>query len=236
MRNRSHDILRCAAFFAIASTLTISAAVRPAFALQPNDVASAEQRQVPRLTATQAKAFRNWMTLIIHQQLRQGPTPRWTQNDCAGLVRFAVAESLRAHDNAWVRANGFLAQRRPAEVQLTEAQSGLRHAWYCSDGTVDVWASAYDLVANNSRFVSKDLMQAQPGDLLFYDQGQDQHLMVWMGQYIAYHTGTRTATDNGLRAYTIEQIMTKKDNRWQPVASNPNFLGVYRLTFLTPSY
>ena len=221
----------------VSLSLCLAAITQPSWALQPADVThSAAQRNISRLTPAQAQAFRSWMTLIVHQQLRQGPTPRWQQNDCAGLVRFAVAESLREHDTNWLRANGFLGRKIPADVVLDANQRGLRHAWYRSDGSQDAWASAYDLVANNSRFISKDVMQAQPGDLLFYDQGQDQHLMVWMGSYIAYHTGTRTATDNGLRAYTVAQVMSKKDNRWQPVASNPNFLGVYRLTFLTPNY
>ena len=228
--------LRTLRVLCIALALLTGSAGQNSWALQPSDVSgSLAQQNTPRLNPTQIQAFRNWMTLIVHQQLRQGPTPRWQQNDCAGLVRFAVAESLREHDTSWLRANGFMGRKLPADITLSEQQRGLRHAWYRSDGTQDAWASAFDVVANNSRFVSKDVMQAQPGDLLFYDQGQDQHLMVWMGTYIAYHTGARTKTDNGLRAYTIAQIMNKKDNRWQPVASNPNFLGVYRLTFLTPN-
>ncbi|TDR31813.1 DUF1175 family protein [Hydromonas duriensis] len=231
------DIHSFSGFVGVVLSLCLAAIPQPLSALQPTDVShSAVQQSIPRLTPAQAQTFRNWMTLIIHQQLRQGPTPRWQQNDCAGLVRFAVAESLREHDSNWLRANGFLGQKTPGDIVLDANQRGLRHAWYRSDGRQDAWVSAYDLVANNSRFISKDVMQAQPGDLLFYDQGQNQHLMVWMGSYIAYHTGTRTASDNGLRAYTVAQIMDKKDNRWQPVASNPNFLGVYRLTFLTPNY
>ena len=27
---------------------------------------------------------------------------------------------------------------------------------------------------------------------MFYDQGDDQHLMIWMGRSIAYHTGSST--------------------------------------------
>lgn len=217
-------------------TLTLCMVAQPSWALQANDANSvAKQGNIPRLTPVQGQVFQNWMALIIRQQLLQGPTPRWQQNDCAGLVRFAVAESLREHDINWVRANGFMGQKLPADVTLTVSQRSLRHAWYRSDGSQDAWASAYDLISNNSRFISKDIMQAQLGDLLFYDQGQDQHLMVWMNTYIAYHTGTRTKTDNGLRAYTASQLMSKKDNRWLPIASNPNFLGVYRLTFLMPN-
>ncbi len=75
--------------------------------------------------------------------------------------------------------------------------------------------------------------QAGAGDLFFYDQGDDQHLMVWMGRYVAYHTGTETATDDGLRAVTLEQLMRGKDSRWRREPGNPNFIGIFRLAFLS---
>ena len=65
------------------------------------------------------------------------------------------------------------------------------------------------------------------------DQGDDQHLMIWMGRNIVYHTGTTTPTDNGMRSVSLQQLMTWKDTRWIPDASNPNFIGVYRLHFLS---
>ena len=92
---------------------------------------------------------------------------------------------------------------------------------------------ALELVQENTRFISNQLMQAAPGDLLFYDFGDEQHLMVWMGRYIAYHTGTTTPTDNGMRSASLQQLMTWKDTRWIPDAANPNFIGVYRLNFLS---
>jgi hypothetical protein len=54
-----------------------------------------------------------------------------------------------------------------------------------------------------------------------------------MGRYIAYHTGTTTPTDNGMRSASLQQLMTWKDTRWIPDAANPNFIGVYRLNFLS---
>jgi uncharacterized protein YfaT (DUF1175 family) len=93
--------------------------------------------------------------------------------------------------------------------------------------------SALGLIQQNSRFVAKDVNQALPGDLLFFDQGDDQHLMIWMDRYIAYHTGTVTRTDNGLRAVPVSELMQWKDSRWQPQSGNPNFIGVFRLAFLT---
>ncbi|MBW0451217.1 DUF1175 family protein [bacterium M00.F.Ca.ET.228.01.1.1] len=190
------------------------------------------------LNPQQSAAFRAWFARIVDQQIRRGPTPRWTQRDCAGLVRFAVGETLRPHDSKWLRANGMTGladtSSLPPELQLSAAQRTLANRWTQLDGSTGAYASAIALIQRNSRFVSKDVNQALPGDLLFFDQGDDQHLMIWLERYIAYHTGTVTPTDTGLRAVAVSDLMQWKDSRWQPLDGNPNFVGVFRLDFLTP--
>jgi uncharacterized protein YfaT (DUF1175 family) len=184
-----------------------------------------------RLDTTQSRHLRDWITLLIHAQVEQGPTPRWTHRDCAGLVRFAVAESLRAHDLGWRQSMGLLGQRLPPDVDA-QATAGWRNAWKRADGSQGAFVSALDLVQANTRFVGKQLAQAQGADLLFYDFGDDQHLMVWMGRYIAYHTGRVLPGDNGLRALAPSQLMAWTDTRWRPSRDNPNFVGLYRLDFM----
>jgi len=190
------------------------------------------------LNTQQSAAFRAWFARIVDQQMRRGPTPRWTQRDCAGLVRFAVGETLRPHDSKWLRANGMTGladtSSLPPELQLSAAQRTIANRWTQLDGSTGAYASAIALIQRNSRFVSKDVNQALPGDLLFFDQGDDQHLMIWLERYIAYHTGTVTPTDTGLRAVAVSDLMQWKDSRWQPLDGNPNFVGVFRLDFLTP--
>jgi uncharacterized protein YfaT (DUF1175 family) len=186
------------------------------------------------LSRAQSRAFQAWMLRIVSAQIEQGPSPRWQHRDCAGLVRFAVNEALTPHDARWLRANGIGADRQlPPELDLTPAQAVLRNRWVQAEGVVGHYVSAIGLVQHNSRFVGRALSQAQPGDLLFYDQGDEQHLMVWMGSRIAYHTGTVTENDNGLRSVRVQQLTTWKDTRWQPAVDNPNFAGLYRLAFLT---
>ncbi|HEX7605636.1 MAG TPA: DUF1175 family protein [Usitatibacter sp.] len=187
----------------------------------------------PALDARQSRAFRAWMVRVVAAQLATGPTPRWAQRDCAGLVRFAVAEALRDHDDKWKRANGLAGQPLPPEVDLAPAQQALRHSWRLADGSRSAYAGALELIQENTRFVAKECNVAQGGDLLFYDQGDAQHLMVWMGSFIAYHTGSVAAGDNGLRAVTLHELRRWPDTRWQPSQDNPNFSGVYRLAFLT---
>lgn len=42
------------------------------------------------LNVEQSGLFRAWFVRIAQEQLRQGPSPRWYQQDCAGLVRFSA--------------------------------------------------------------------------------------------------------------------------------------------------
>lgn len=184
------------------------------------------------LDPAQSRLFRAWMVRIIARQFA-GPSLRWQQRDCAGLVRFAVAEALREHDAKWKRANGLLGQALPPEIPLLAAQQGLRHNWRLADGSRSAYASALELVQGNTRFCGKNCNLAQPGDLLFFDQGEARHLMVWMGSYIAYHTGSVKPDDNGLRSLSLRELLHFPDTRWQPTPDNPNFAGVYRFEFLT---
>lgn len=192
------------------------------------------QVQQVMLSQAQSRAFQAWMLRIISAQMEQGPTPRWHQRDCAGLVRFAVNEAFARHDARWLRANGIASDRRlPPELALDAAQASLRNRWVQGDGTVGHYVNALALIEHNSRLIGRELGQALPGDLLFFDQGDDQHLMVSMGARIGYHTGTVSANDNGLRTVDIPQLMNWKDTRWQPTPDNPNFAGLYRLAFLS---
>ena len=229
MLQRRHFIGQLAMFLLAVKTSSVNALMPTENGFTKNSLANKA-----RLTAAQTQAFRHWVQLIVQQQLNRGPTPRWQQRDCAGLVRFASAEALREHDTAWLKANGFLGKKVPPELSLSAIQlAELRHAWLRADGSQGAFVSALELVQNNTQLVGRDMAQVQVADLLLFDQGQAQHLMVWMGQYMAYHTGTVTAKDNGLRAYPLSKLMSWQDTRWQPHAGNPNFLGIFRLYFLS---
>jgi uncharacterized protein YfaT (DUF1175 family) len=194
-------------------------------------LASAAALAEPRLTPEQSRVFRAWMVRIVDEQIARGPSPRWQGRDCAGLVRFAVAEALREHDEAWRRAEG-IDGRVPPELPLSPLQRALRHDWRLAGGQRGAYVSALELVQENATLVSRDVNLARPGDLLFFDQGDDQHLMVWTGGYLAYHRGVSDAQDSGLRAVSMRDLLNWRDTRWQPRAENPNFVGVYRLRFL----
>lgn len=228
--------------------VALAACLPPVLALQAD---RPTQSAGPMLDGRQSDRFRAWMAFIVADQLRRGPSPRWFHRDCAGLARFAVAEALRPHDVGWRHANGFDGRRLPPEVELRRDQAVLRSGWKTVDGDRKAFVTALALVQNNSRSLGYDRSQVRPGDLLFFDQGDDQHLMIWMGSWIAYHTGQLPAPtvshprrgdlrnspklpeDNGLRAVTPAQLLQWKDTRWQPRDDNPNFAGFYRLAFLS---
>ena len=196
-------------------------------------LAFARARQLER---AQSRLFRLWLLAIVEAQLSQGPTPRWQHRDCAGLVRFAVAEALRAHDEKWKRSMGLTATPLPPELDLgADQRDELRHHWRLADGSTSAYVGALELVQENTRFVAHEWQQALPGDLLFFDQGDDQHLMFWMGRRIAYHTGSARPGDNGLRAVELKELLEWKDTRWQPDQFNSNFAGIYRFSFLADS-
>ncbi len=185
------------------------------------------------LTPAQSRAFRAWMVRIAEEQFRKGPTPRWTHRDCAGLIRFAVAEALADHDLRWQKAMG-MARPLPPDLIPAELRGRLRHRWRRPDGSSGAYVSALGLIQENTRFVSKDVRLAQPADLLFFDQGDAQHLMLWTGRRVVYHTGAAPRPDDdGLRAVTMRELREWNDSRWRPEITNPNFSGVFTLAFLS---
>jgi uncharacterized protein YfaT (DUF1175 family) len=190
--------------------------------------------QATQLDRDESRVFRSWFVRIVQEQLRQGPSPRWHQQDCAGLVRFAANEALKPHDAKWLRGMGLSNAHLPPESALDPDERRLAQSWHQGGGEQGAYVDAIKLIQHNAQLVSRDVNQASPGDLLFFDQGDDQHLMIWMGRFLAYHTGSAHAGDNGLRSVTLPQLMQWKDTRWIPDARNPNFVGVYRLRFLSP--
>lgn len=196
------------------------------------------------LNGEQSDRFRAWMSLIVADQIRRGPSPRWYHRDCAGLARFAVAETLQKHDERWRRINGFEGKNLPPELDLQAEQAAKLKGWTNLDGDRQAFVTALALIQKNTFPIGRESVHARPGDLIFFDQGDDQHLMIWMGSWIAYHTGEAPPApnksqqktypeDNGLRAVRPTQLIEWKDTRWRLRESNPNFAGFYRLAFLS---
>jgi uncharacterized protein YfaT (DUF1175 family) len=220
-------------FCQILAALGAASLATPAGAL-PAALPSAEKANAAplRLDAAQSRALRAWIVRIAEEQIRRGPTPRWTHRDCAGLVRFAVAEALTEHDAGWRRAMG-ISGPLPPDLIPEATRHELRHRWRRPDGSEGAYVNAIGLVQENSISRGRDMQLAQPADLLFFDQGIEQHLMLWTGRRIVYHNGSPPQPDdNGLRAVSLAALMHWNDTRWRPEAGNPNFAGLFSLAFL----
>jgi uncharacterized protein YfaT (DUF1175 family) len=232
--SRRHFFQTLAALGAVA--LASPAGALPA-ALPDAENAGAGAAASLRLEAAQSRVLRAWIVRIAEEQVRR-PTPRWTHRDCAGLVRFAVAEALAEHDAGWQRAMGLGVGRGsgplPPDLIPAETRLALRHRWRRPDGSEGAYVNAIGLVQENSISRGRDVQRAQPADLLFFDQGAEQHLMLWTGRRIVYHNGSPPRPgDNGLRAVSLTALMHWNDTRWRPEVGNPNFVGLFSLAFLT---
>jgi uncharacterized protein YfaT (DUF1175 family) len=198
------------------------------------------------------EVFRRWFTLIAdYQAVRPKSEIPAEVTDCAGLLRYAYREALKRHNDSWFLATGIEIQAPPGEIRawlypntplkmgLFRVQPGPFEAADVSNGAFAQFADARTLVERNAFHVSRDVRQAQPGDLLFFRQfGQSSpwHSMIvtriGAEPGVVYHTGPDRGAPGEIRRVTLAELLDHPDARWRPISSNPNFLGVYRWNIL----
>ena len=190
-------------------------------------------------------AFRAWFTFIADAQFY---APSTEVTDCAALVRHAYREALRAHSPEWVRR---------AALPLAPAYPDVRHppragqdAWRLFRVSADPrarfaeFADARTIIRLNTRPLGRETAALRPGDLLhFVQEGQrvPDHLMVFVGRsefergqndWIVYHTGPDAGSPGEVRKVRLSDLLAHPAPRWRPVAGNPAFAGVFRLSAL----
>jgi hypothetical protein len=201
-------------------------------------------------------AFRQWFTTIADfQAVRPRANVPAEITDCASLLRYSYREALKRHDDTWFISTGTEVAALPGEIRawrypetplgagLFRVRPGSFEPADATNGAFAQFADAKTLVERNAYFVSRDLNQAQPGDLLFYRQfGQSSpwHSMIVTriaGQSaVVYDTGPIDHTAHGksgeLRRVLLAELIDHPQPQWRPVPGNPNFLGVYRWNIL----
>ena len=197
-------------------------------------------------------AFRKWFTAIAdYQAVRPKAEVPSEITDCASLLRYAFREALRRHDDTWFAATGMEVAALPGEIRawhypetplgagLFRVRDGRFEPSDAADGAFAQFADAKTLVERNAYLVSRDVREAQPGDLLFYKQfGQSSpwHSMIVErvgGQAaVVYDTGEDHGKAGELRRVTVGELLDHPQVQWRPVVGNPNFLGVYRWNIL----
>jgi hypothetical protein len=194
------------------------------------------------------RVFQSWFTFLAEAQyLRKLPSREIS--DCAALVRFAYREALREHNGAWAAALELDAVPGEGSVEkYTYPHTPLgANLFRVSPGVFAQFADAQTLHRANTHFITRDIRRAQPGDLLFYRQLEQDlpfHVMIYLGHshfdapgdaYIVYHTGPLGGSPGEVRRPSTAELLRHPSPRWRPVAGNGNFLGVYRWNILRMS-
>lgn len=210
-------------------------------------------------TFTDRENFRHWFTGIAEMQFYR-ISEHWhpDQQDCAGLVRFAWREALRRHDRSWFLKMGpgyegiapdvaaYSLERNPLGEKLFRTDFGAYQPSDLSAGKFSEFADARSLKNFNSVLIGRDRRDAQPGDLIFFHQPWVQkfpyHVMIFIGSahtaadgagdWVVYHTGSSVAEDGAVKKVRLSTLDQHPNRRWRPLATNPKFLGFYRLKIL----
>lgn len=211
-------------------------------------------------SASDRESFRKWFTAIAEMQFYQ-LSDEWNreQRDCAGLVRFAMREALRKHDRLWFQKMGEGYEAIAPDVQSLQLEKsllgeklfrvdfGVFKKSDLPENKFSEFADARTLKNYNAIYISREVSQAQPGDLLFFEQAFAQrfpyHVMIFLGKarqandgasdWLVYHTGTSPNDDGTIKKVRFSVLAEHPDPRWRPIEKNKNFLGFYRLKILT---
>ncbi|MCP9496123.1 MAG: DUF1175 domain-containing protein [Pyrinomonadaceae bacterium MAG19_C2-C3] len=208
-------------------------------------------------TESDRENFRRWFTSIASAQYDE-VSSEWqaAQRDCAGLVRFALRESLRHHDRQWQRrvsgvgevaadVSSATLENYPSGAPLFRVADGAYREDDYAANRFDSFADARTLKNHNATFIGRDVRDALPGDLMFFHQpfaGRfPYHVMIYLGAderdndrsaLVVYHTGASPDVVGSVRRVAFETLARHPDARWRSVKANPHFLGFYRLKIL----
>jgi uncharacterized protein YfaT (DUF1175 family) len=207
------------------------------------------------------EAFRRWFTFLAEAQYYNPPAERPAEIvDCAALIRYSYREALRQHDSGWaasahlplvpavdsVRKYSF--PHTPLGPALFRVQPGAFANGDISNGAFGQFADAEAIRRFNTYFISRDIRAAEPGDLLFFRRNVEHmpyHSMIVIGRsyfltnsnsiYVVYDTGPTSTEAGVIKRLSLEELLYYPEPQWQPRATNPFFLGVFRWNILNNS-
>ena len=259
---RTNSWCACVALVLVAGVFTAgqtNAGRKSAFADSHEAIAKDGTPDFLRLdSAADRTAFRQWFTAIAeYQALRPVAELPAEINDCAALLRYAYRGALHAHNELWLEENkmealAFLPSVKKYAYPHTPLGTGLFRIRPATPGeklkdSFAEFADAKTLIQLNTFLVSRDVHLAQPGDLLFYrqlEQNSPYHSIVFVGKsqlisgeggedpIVVYHTGPIGNLPGEMRRIQLSQLIQHPSPRWRPVPGNSNFLGVYRWNIL----
>ena len=225
-------------------TLPPFAPVTTLIAITPNDSPNLLRLDDP----ADDVSFRKWFTFLAEAQFfRPTGTLPPDISDCAGLIRYAYRETLRSHDGAWAKSSGLplvpaIPQVRKYEYPFTPWGASL---FRTGESSIAEFADAATLLRYNTHFVSRDIRQALPGDLLFFhdeDAAMPYHSMIYLGRsqienspetFVVYHTGRLNEARGEIRRPSVEELQHHPDPAWHLNPGNAHYLGVFRWNILS---
>jgi uncharacterized protein len=186
-------------------------------------------------------AFSEWFVRVAESQfLKKNGSWNANERDCAGLVRYAYREALKIHDDRWQRKSGIVIDKNLPDVErfhypdvpfLGEKLFKVKKGDADDLSTFSSFADARTLLTYNVIFVSKNIVEARKGDLLFFQlESNDSpwHSMIVTdagAKTLVYHTG---------RGDLVKRIELSylSGSAFEPSERNNRFLGVYRFHIL----
>lgn len=188
------------------------------------------------------EAFRAWFTFLADAQFYRATAD---VTDCAGLVRHAVREALRAHTPEWRRTAMLPIEAPFPDVRARPA--GQADGWRLfrvGHSAYAEFADAKTIVSLNAQSLGRDTGALRPADLLYFRQdtpSSPDHLMVYVGpsafepdgrDWVVYHTGPIDGRPGEVRKARLADLVRHPVARWRPLPQNTSFVGVFRLVWL----
>ncbi len=204
------------------------------------------------------ESFRLWFTFLAEVQYFNSPAARPNEIvDCAALIRYAYREALRRHDSAWAAGahlplvpaipsvRKYSYPHTPLGAALFRVRSGAFAPTDISNGAFAQFADTETISRFNTFFLSRNIGAAEKGDLLFFRRDvahMPYHSMIVIGRsqvsiashsiYVVYDTGPTSTNGGEIKRLTLQELLHYPDPEWQPRATNPFFLGVFRWNIL----
>lgn len=195
------------------------------------------------IDSSDERALRESAAVIALAQANHlSPTWQKSQQDCAGLVRFAYREALRARSTRQLKRLEI-----SSRIYLPTVSPTLRNRYPTFPA---IWITAFDndgapvfgnfadaetLISYNFVLESRDFEQAKLGDILVFRKELESlspyHLMLYApgpsGKYVVYHNGGQN-NEGQVRVVRADDLFSSPDPSWRPNRNNPFFLGVYK--------
>ena len=204
--------------------------------------------------------FRKWFCTIALTQYYH-LDDRWKDRDCAGLIRYCLREALKVHDNKWLSEKKLLYDINIPDVKkynypyipiIGSKIFRIKPSGVAIKDSSDIdkyfsdFAEAKYLLSYNYEFISKDVRDILPGDVLFFVNDQSiewpYHCMIFLGSdiiteknigdFVIYHTGPDEGKEGIIKKLRLSDLNKHPNKRWYTIASNPYFLGFYRWKLL----